>query len=415
MNYNEIIPELKNIDYEEQMIVKISKLKGEQRAEFLAQCVDLGLEEKHFNDEKLGALYYKSLVDESFSHLVGTDIELVELRLKRWNDLGYLTNQNYLKNIVPELISLYERKQLMFKLGDIQDKILEEKDLGKLLGELDSIYRPEKTQKVNFFKDLYKKNIQEAGIQLGIKYFDDKGLYLSNGNLYALGADTGSGKTTTGVNIAVNQINQGNRVLYFNLEQKESDIVTKATAIHTDIPEIQLLTGEKLTKEDDFIVEDSSQLFDKYLDVIDRTDINSAQMLAMAKFKHKIRKYSLIIVDYWQLLAENEQGDTMRQKLIRAANNLLFMAKELNIPVLVLGQVTKAESRGELDRNSFAESKQLSNNSSYVFMIQKEERINQYNIKELDLHLEIVKSRKPNHYGLKYKLIMNKLTERLIN
>ena len=70
MNYNEIIPELKNIDYEEQMIVKISNLKGEQRAEFLAQCVDLGLEEKHFNDERLSILYGKALLDEDFSHLV---------------------------------------------------------------------------------------------------------------------------------------------------------------------------------------------------------------------------------------------------------------------------------------------------------------------------------------------------------
>lgn len=414
MNYNEIIPELKNIDYEEQMIVKISNLKGEQRAEFLAQCVDLGLEEKHFNDERLSILYGKALLDEDFSHLVDTDIDLVELRLKRWNDLGYLTNQNYLKNIVPELISLYERKQLMFKLGDIQDKILEEKDVSKLLGELESIYKKEREIELTL-SEVLNMTTEEKGIKTGIKKFDLAGVYLSNGNIYSMGADTGMGKTTTAINIAVNQLEIGNNVLYFSIEQQQQDILLKFGAMLTELSEEKLIKKVKTENEKKEISQVSNYL-QKHLTLIDRSDINSSQMLAIAKFKNRLTPYSLIIVDYWQLLALNENGESYMQKLIQSADMLLSMAKQLNVPVLVLGQINKSESRaGELDRNAFSGSKQLSNNSSYVFMIQKEEERDHKNKKIIKPYIEIVKSRKPNHLGEKQELLINRTSERLIN
>jgi hypothetical protein len=60
----------------------------------------------------------------------------------------------------------------------------------------------------------------------------------------------------------------------------------------------------------------------------------------------------------------------------------------------------------DLDRDAFSGSKQLSNNASYILMLQRDKESNEVNA-------EIVKSRKPNHYGKKVYLNINRYSEKL--
>jgi replicative DNA helicase len=251
------------------------------------------------------------------------------------------------------------------------------------------------------FDQIYNNKVADKGVITGFNSFDNAGVKFLNGQLIAIGADTGAGKTTFLLNIIAHQLKMGNKVLMFSLEQPAKEILDKLLTILSGYAEKAIREGippeETIRKWYDVI--------QKNVFVIFKDGLNISEIKTIAKQYHQVHKLSLIAVDYWQLAQGT--GDNALERYVSTADGLLALALSLNIPVISLAQVDKASSRlTNLDRNAFSGSKQLSNNASYIIMLQRDKDTNQ-------TVAEIVKSRKPNHYGRKVNLKINKLTEKL--
>jgi replicative DNA helicase len=248
-------------------------------------------------------------------------------------------------------------------------------------------------------EDVYNVKGKEKGVITGFKSFDNAGVKFLNGQLIAIGADTGAGKTTFMINIIANELLMGNKVLMFSLEQPAIEIEYKLLTILTKYPEKMIKEG-MVERE---IVEQAYKIIKGNIVILYKDGMTTSEIKSQAKLYHKRKEFSLICVDYWQLI--QGAGDNALERYVNTADGLLSTALSLELPVIAIGQVDKGSSRmTNLDRNAFSGSKQLSNNASYIIMLQKDKD---------DTIAEIVKSRKPTHYGRRVTLQMNKATEKL--
>lgn len=404
MDYNKILLDLKKDDSEWLILASLLYRGGDSRLRQIEVLLDIDvmLEPSHFNNLIAGRIYNGILEDpETFSVEKDVDEVTFDESLKHLISINMLTTVQ-LKAIAQDIVFRYKKRQILFKMSDIAEQLPEEKDLDKLLSSIETLYES-KPEKELTLLEVLNEDYTEQGLLTGITDFDKIELNLSNGNLYSLGADTGMGKTTTALNIAYKNMLKDKKVLYFNLEQTQRDILFKVGAMFTNTTRDKL---RYINKKDPTSIQKIHDKIKQTLTIIDRGDISANQILALAKIRNKKMNYSLIIVDYWQLLARNEKGESTLQKLIQTADTLLATAKQLNIPVLVLGQINKEEARnGILDRNSFHGSKQLSNNSSYVFM--------QYKV-DNQTFVKVVKSRNPLHIEKEAQITISE-AERIIN
>jgi replicative DNA helicase len=251
------------------------------------------------------------------------------------------------------------------------------------------------------FNEVYNNKNPDKGVITGFNSLDYSGVKFLNGQLIAIGADTGAGKTTFMLNIMAHQIKMGNKALMFSLEQPAREILDKLLTILSGNTEKAIRDG--LAPEEE--IKRWYNIIQENVFVIFKDGLNISEIKTITKQYHKKHNISLVAVDYWQLVQGN--GDNALERYVSTADGLLSLSLAENLPVIVLAQVDKASSRLQnLDRNAFSGSKQLSNNASYIFMLQRDKETNQ-------TVAEIVKSRKPNHYGKRVHLKINTLTEKL--
>lgn len=367
-----------------------------------SKIIELGLEPKHFYSPTYAKLYEKA-VDLALDEKSVAPQDLPDELLSAFNfeDVDPL---NYQQDVV-DVIEYYKKRQITGGLLSGLSMIEQDKPTDEVMSVIDKIMlsAPSKYETLTdiTFDSLYNNPQGEKGVITGFSSFDDTGVKFLNGQLIAVGADTGAGKTTFVLNIMAHQIKIGNKVLFYSLEQPAREIMIKLLTLLSGFSERQILEG----KADKEIVQKWFYIIQQNVFVIYKDGLSIAEIKTRAKIIHSKEKVSLICVDYWQLISG--AGENTLEKYVNTADGLLAMALSLNLPVIAIGQVDKNSSRmKDLDRNAFSGSKQLSNNSSYIVMLQKDPEAP-------NAIAKIVKSRKPNHYGKTIALKINPYTEKL--
>lgn len=183
---------------------------------------------------------------------------------------------------------------------------------------------------------------QIDGLSTGNKTLDDYLCGLKGGELAVIAARPSMGKTAFAMNIAShNAIHANKSVLVISLEMTNGSIMDRLIASVGEIDLGELKTGK--------IQEDSWPKFTCAADLInksklhlsDRTSININQLRSIArrhKFKHGL---DLLIVDYLQLL-QGTGNDTRVNEVSDMSRQCKLIARELDIPVIILSQLNRA-------------------------------------------------------------------------
>jgi replicative DNA helicase len=402
----EILNKFQNPAKEQSIIMAITQDEGA-----INKLIQEGLEPKHFftltykrRFEKYVDMAMEGDKKITYQDLLIGDEDDDEILYKMNTDIDV---SNYLQD-TKDIIDLYDKRELcgailnaQAKLAD--DKISNNEVVDYISSNLENNTKSDiKTNLDHSLDDYYNVKVENNGIQTGFHSLDNAGLTFNNGQMIAIGADTGAGKTTFLTNLIANQIKVANKVLFFSLEQPAKEIIYKLLTIITGYSEKEIAEGkadrEKVEKELAYI---NSKVL-----VIEKADITITEIRTRAKLLCRKDKYNLIAVDYWQQV-QGGGTDERRIRLASIADSLNAMAQKLNLPVIVLGQVDKNSSRlTNLDRNAFSESKQLSNNAYYTIMLQKNKEAKR-------VEAEFVKSRNPKFTGYKLPLYINTKNERL--
>ena len=188
-----------------------------------------------------------------------------------------------------------------------------------------------------------------AGLSTGLHDLDKFINGLNKSDLMLLAARPAMGKTSLALNIALNvaKKNPKKTVAVFSLEMSKEQLVTRLLSNESFVDSKKLTTGQLTVEDWTKIGIASSALSQIDLRVDDNPSLSVAEMNAKCR---RIDTLGLVVIDYLQLMTSagtKTAANENRQQIVSdISRSLKIMAKELNVPVLCLSQLSRAnESR----------------------------------------------------------------------
>jgi len=320
-------------------------------------------------------MIYEACVDLFLRH-EPIDILSVSNRLKekkQLEEIGGISYLSTLMNSVPTATHIFEYAKIIqqkrilrdlisvsYEIGEMGYK--EDEDVEVLLDTAErkifSIAQKSLTQKFVPIKDTLEETFQRIdqlskhegglrGVPTGFYKLDNLLAGLQKSDLIILAARPSVGKSSFALDIArYAACEKGVPVGIFSLEMSRDQIVDRFLAAQADIDLWRLRTGRLSDEGPDNDFERLQMAMDIlakapiYID--DTSATNILQMRAMARRLQADKGLGLLIIDYLQLMESRNPGLSMVQQVTEISRSLKSLAKELNIPVLAISQLSRA-------------------------------------------------------------------------
>jgi replicative DNA helicase len=217
-----------------------------------------------------------------------------------------------------------------------------------------------------------------GGVPTGFPSLDNLLGGLHKSDLIILAARPSVGKTTLALDIARNAaVKSGVPVGIFSLEMSAQQLTQRMLSAQAHVDAWKLRTG-KLTAESDFqkIRDSMNELSKAPIYIDDQAGNSIIKMKSVARRLKSEFGLGLIVVDYLQLMATNKNYDSMVNQVTEISRSLKGLARELDVPVLALSQLSRAvESRGGKPRLSdLRDSGSIEQDADVVMFIHREDR-----------------------------------------
>lgn len=181
------------------------------------------------------------------------------------------------------------------------------------------------------------------GIPTGIKDLDATLTGLNRSDLILLAARPGMGKTSFALNIARNvAVKEKRKVAFFSLEMTKEQLTSRLLSTESLVPAMKLKTGKLDENEWIRIIEAGDILSKTEIYFDDTPGITVPEMKAKLR---RLRNVDLVVIDYLQLMSGGRRIDNRVQEISEITRNLKIMAKEINVPVVTLSQLSRASEQ----------------------------------------------------------------------
>lgn len=321
--------------------------------------------------------------------------------IKEIGGINYLTD---LINSVPTSAHIAEyantvkekriRRDLINISSEINEKAFEHENFGTLLDLVEqkvfSVTERSRPQKFVPIKEelpaayeRFEKLHQGGGGNLrGIAtQFNELDTLLSGlqrSDLIIVGARPSYGKTAFTLDIGRQVALQGKSVGIFSLEMSREQVLDRIIASQAQIPLWRLRTG-RLNDELEFamIQRALDQLSTVPLFIDDTTSPDILQMRSMARRLQIDHGLDLLIIDYLQLIRPRTDSESMVQQVTEISRGLKGLARELNIPVIAVSQLSRAVDQREVKiprLSDLRESGSLEQDSDVVMFLYRKDR-----------------------------------------
>jgi len=225
---------------------------------------------------------------------------------------------------------------------------------------------------------LHESKGELRGVPTGFHDLDQYLSGLQKSDLIILAARPSMGKTTLALDIARQAaLNHGTPTVIFSLEMSTQQLVDRMLAAQSRVNAWNLRTGN-LTAESEFAkIRDSLDSLSKAPIFVD--DLAGNSIVRMRSVCRRIKAehgIGLIIVDYLQLMSTSKNYDNMVNQVTEISRSLKALAKEFDVPVLALSQLSRAvESRGGRPRLSdLRDSGSIEQDADIVMFIHREDK-----------------------------------------
>src|SRR3954471_9568917 len=216
-----------------------------------------------------------------------------------------------------------------------------------------------------------------TGTPSGFKDLDEITGGFQPGNLIIIAARPSMGKSALVTNMAENAaIDYNKPVALFSLEMSETELAQRFVASQARVKGEELRKGRVAEHRWAKIVEASQRLAQAPLFVDDSSDIGLLEIRAKARRLHQQHELGLIIVDYLQLMRPDHTIESRVQQVGEMSRGLKILARELDVPVIALSQLSRAvESRTDKRPilSDLRESGQIEQDADLVAFIYREE------------------------------------------
>ncbi len=250
-----------------------------------------------------------------------------------------------------------------------------------------------------------------SGLQTGFRQLDEMTRGLQKGAMIVLAARPSMGKTSLAMNIAecvargmdimgrpFQKRQRGKHaVLVFSLEMPQIQLTTRMLCGMAEVSAREVERGRFIKKDVvlPLLRSASKELSEMPIACDDQGGMDVMELRARARHMHKKRPLELIVIDYLQLLSYREYAQQGQQVMVaKISGEIKAMAKELNVPVLVLSQLSRnSEMRGadEKPKNSdLRDSGAIEQDADIIMLLRRPCRMSTRVPEHDDLKLAIV-------------------------
>ncbi len=210
------------------------------------------------------------------------------------------------------------------------------------------------TSSLALIEQAYQKEGKLSGLPTGLDALDNKTGGLNNSDLIILAGRPAMGKTALATNIAYNVAefmsrdknldNRNRGVAFFSLEMSADQLASRILSTVTQTPSHKMRTGELDEAEFIRIAAGVRELENIPLYIDDSPGVNINTIRTRARRLKRNKGLGLIVIDYIQLIngsgSKRSEGNRV-QELSEISRGLKMLAKELNIPVIALSQLSR--------------------------------------------------------------------------
>ena len=328
----------------------------------LDEVLGTGLISSDFSDKNLGLLfdYIKEMTDE--------DEHVDALHLRNWIDMsgdhsGEWTSFPFLATLLEESLStnnigVYANhirtcrvknsiEELKFKIeyDNYQETI---DQIQSLEGEMSD--QSEHSMKSIVGKTIeYIDNVNEhgTGLSSGFESLDALTSGFRAGSLNVLAGRPSMGKSTLALNIA-NHLSTTKNVLFFSLEMSQVQLMMKMVSCDSNIPLTKVEKGSLNDGEQTSFYESLAKAGNKNMNIIDKSGLSVKNIFSTAKKLNSDKKIDIILIDYLQIMKYDKGREV--SELGNITRELKYLAKDLEIPIILLSQLSRGVEQRENKR-----------------------------------------------------------------
>ncbi len=204
------------------------------------------------------------------------------------------------------------------------------------------------TESFDRMEELHRNKGSLRGIRTGYRDLDNMTAGLQRSDLIVLAARPAMGKTTLVTNLAYNVATIAKQpVLFFSLEMSKEQLVDRMLADASGVDAWNIRTGNLSDEDFSKLSEAMGEMAEAPIYIDDTPGVSVLEMRTKARRIAHEQPLGLVIVDYLQLMQASGRSDGNRvQEVSEISRGLKLIARELNVPVIALSQLSRSvESR----------------------------------------------------------------------
>ncbi len=228
-----------------------------------------------------------------------------------------------------------------------------------------------------------------SGVTSGFTEIDSLLGGLQPSDLLILAGRPGMGKTSLGTNMSFNaarawamdmeagvEMPRGAPVLFFSLEMAAQQLSARILSEQTEIEMWKIRNGKFTEAEWEKFVLTMQELSTLPLYIDDTGGISIAQIAARARRLKREKKIGVIVIDYLQLVEPSRRAENRVQEITEVTKGLKALAKELNVPIIALSQLSRGVDSRDDKRpvlSDLRESGSIEQDADVVMFVYREE------------------------------------------
>ena len=236
-----------------------------------------------------------------------------------------------------------------------------------------------------------------VGIPTGFKDIDEKTSGLQRSDLIIVAARPAMGKTAFALNIAQQSaVKAGSSVIIFSLEMSKEQLGQRLLAMQARVEMQKLKQGDLDRKDWDRITMALDELNNTKIVIDDTPGISIMEMRNKCRRLKAEQGLDLVVIDYLQLMSMQGKSDNRQQEISTISRNLKLLAREMDCPVIVLSQLSRAPEQRQDHRpilSDLRESGSIEQDADIVIFLYRDDYYNENTDKPGVCEVNIAKHR----------------------
>lgn len=183
------------------------------------------------------------------------------------------------------------------------------------------------------------------GLSTGFNALDAMMTGLNKSDLILLAARPGMGKTSFALNVATNVAKKYDKdIAVFSLEMSNEQLVSRVLSSEAQVPSEALKTGKLSSDQWTQLISTAEVLMKTNIYLSETPSVGVAEIKSMIR---RLKNLGLIVIDYLQLMSGGGRNENRVQEISKMTRNLKIMAKEFNVPIILLSQLNRSAEQRE--------------------------------------------------------------------